>query len=120
MVVPNEGFYLQVGRRIQAQRGRKHMTQADLGQRLRPPVTRASIANLESGKQRVLLHTFMQIVEILECKLTDLLPDSPLSIRQGNAGSEVASELAEKVQIPNRTLQRIERELKAQTSKGRT
>lgn len=88
------------------------MTQRDLGHRLSPAVTRASIANLESGKQRLLLHTFLQLCEILSCEMRELLPPhiSPL---MPAAENHVTSEL-ERLQVPDKTLQRINRELTAQ------
>ena len=49
------------------------MTQGDLAARLVPSVTRASIANLELGQQRVLSHTLVQLAEALDVSVNDLL-----------------------------------------------
>jgi transcriptional regulator with XRE-family HTH domain len=40
---------------------------------LSPPVTRASIANLELGRQRVLVHTLVQLAHILDVPAAELL-----------------------------------------------
>ncbi len=49
------------------------MTQGELAARLLPTVTRASIANLELGKQRVLAHTLVQLADALDVSVSDLL-----------------------------------------------
>lgn len=74
MATEIEPFYAALGRRVQRLRHAKGMTQAELGQRLVPPVTRASIANLESGKQRVLVHTLVDLAQLLGVKVTKLMP----------------------------------------------
>jgi transcriptional regulator with XRE-family HTH domain len=102
-------FYLEVGRRIHGFRGTKGLTQGELGLRLTPPVTRASIANLENGRQRLLLHTFIQIAEILECELGDLVPPGVTSSRGKDLQTEVAGEL-KRFKIPNQARTRISRQ----------
>jgi transcriptional regulator with XRE-family HTH domain len=69
-----EPFYEALGKRIQGFRKRAKLTQADLGERLHPPLTRASVANIENGKQRVLAHTAVELAEVLNVSLDDLLP----------------------------------------------
>jgi transcriptional regulator with XRE-family HTH domain len=69
-----EPFYTEVGRRIQKLRIDRKLSQTTLGKSLIPPVTRASIANIETGKQRILAHTLVQLSEVLETSLTDLVP----------------------------------------------
>jgi transcriptional regulator with XRE-family HTH domain len=117
MPVWPERFYVDVGRRIQGLRSSKGLTQAELGLRLDPPVTRASVANLESGRQRVLLHTVVQLATILECELRHLVP----SIDGGRAGdleTDVAGELRG-FKIPNHARTRISRQLMVPIKKGR-
>jgi transcriptional regulator with XRE-family HTH domain len=67
-------FYAALGRRIRAVREDRSMTQTQLGARLAPPVTRASIANVEAGKQRVLAHTLVQIARVLRTPIDQLTP----------------------------------------------
>jgi transcriptional regulator with XRE-family HTH domain len=66
-------FYEGLGRRIQSLRKQRGLTQEQLGARLTPQVTRASIANIEAGKQRVLAHTVAQLAGALEVTADDLL-----------------------------------------------
>lgn len=72
-----EAFYGALGSNIQDARGRLKMTQAQLGLTLVPPSTRASIANIENGKQRVLVHTLVQLARTLETKVEKLIPFAP-------------------------------------------
>jgi transcriptional regulator with XRE-family HTH domain len=99
-------FYLEVGRRIQGLRVSKGLTQAALGRLLVPPVTRASIANLENGRQGLLLHTFIQITEILECSVSDLIPQRTQAHEDVSVESEVARELG-RARVPDDALRRI-------------
>jgi transcriptional regulator with XRE-family HTH domain len=69
-----EPFYEVLGSNIQEAREEQKMTQAQLGLRLNPPSTRASIANIENGKQRVLVHTFVQLAKALAVDIQDLMP----------------------------------------------
>ena len=69
-----EPFYGQLGRRIALARTRRGMTQEQLGRALEPQLTRASIANVEQGKQRMLVHTLVQVARALEVRPDELLP----------------------------------------------
>jgi transcriptional regulator with XRE-family HTH domain len=60
-----EPFYKELGKRIHAARVRAGLTQQDVAERLSPPVTRASVANMESGKQRILCHSLVALSEVL-------------------------------------------------------
>ncbi len=68
-----EDFYAQLGAAVRRGRQERGMTQSALAARLVPAVTRASIANLELGQQRVLAHTLVQLAEILDVPVGDLL-----------------------------------------------
>ena len=69
-----EPFYTSLGRNIQEMRDSLGLSQSALGQRLIPQVTRASIANIEAGKQRVLAHTLVQLASALGTNLSNLVP----------------------------------------------
>ena len=112
MVSTDEAFYKQVGRRIQGFRIRQGITQEELGRRLTPPVKRASIANVESGKQRLLLHSFVQLVQILDCEMRELLPSDGVYAQKEIVQTELRGELT-KLKMPNRAVQRISRQLVA-------
>lgn len=74
MPQPLDDFYEELGRRVRLFREKCEMTQSELGQRLQPRVTRASIANIEAGSQRVLAHTLVQLAAILGTNVVDLTP----------------------------------------------
>ena len=93
-----EAIYPQLGRRIQQLRVGRQFTQEQLGARLQPPVTRASIANIESGKQRLLVHTLLQVAHLLEVSVEDLLP-AP-STATGSPVAAIATELRRKLDLP--------------------
>jgi len=79
-----ESVYRQLGARVRAGRRDRGLTQDDVAARLSPPVTRASIANLELGQQRVLVHTLVQLAHILDVPAAELLSgpvDEPASWR---------------------------------------
>jgi transcriptional regulator with XRE-family HTH domain len=74
MATELEPFYEELGKRLQGFRKLANLTQADLGGRLHPPLTRASMANIENGKQRVLAHTAVELAEVLDVGVEQLLP----------------------------------------------
>jgi transcriptional regulator with XRE-family HTH domain len=80
------------------QRDKLHLTQQKVGDALEPRATRASIANIEAGKQRVLVHTLVQLASVLEVSVVDLLPE-----RTDKSGV-VRQELMEKLGLPKSKL----------------
>lgn len=56
------------------------MTQEQLGKALQPPMTRASIANIEQGKQRVLVYALVQMAQIFGVEAEDLLPKARTAV----------------------------------------
>ena len=85
-----EEFYVLLGNRIRTFRQQTGLTQEQLGNRLTPTMTRASVANIETGKQRVLAHTLLQLSGALDVSLDDLTRAEPIP---------VASEVAEQVNV---------------------
>jgi len=72
-----EPLYLEIGALVRSAREALGLTQTDVGQKLVPPVTRAAMANMECGNQRIMLHVLVQISVILGVPLTELLPGMP-------------------------------------------
>lgn len=76
LVVPSaespESVYLVFGRRLRKLRDQRGMAQHELA--LLSGLTRASIANIESGRQRVLLHQILQFSGALQVEISDLVP----------------------------------------------
>jgi transcriptional regulator with XRE-family HTH domain len=56
-------LYQAIGDQIKAARTKNKVTQTDLGKRI--GLTRSSIANIEAGRQRVMLHWLFQIAQEL-------------------------------------------------------
>lgn len=73
-----EAIYTRFGRELRRVRRQKGMTQDDLGQRVN--LGRTSIVNIESGRQRVHLHTFVGLADALELSPAELLPEEPESV----------------------------------------
>lgn len=98
MATKIEPFYQALGSKIQAAREGRRMTQHQLGQSLTPKATRASVANIEHGKQRVLLHTFVQLTDILKVDMRALLPASEPAA-SGPTSKDVERELRRKLKL---------------------
>jgi len=67
-------FYQQVGQSIRSRRG-KNLSQEALSSAV--GLTRTSISNIESGRQKMLLHTFVDIADALKVDPANLLPTRP-------------------------------------------
>ncbi|MCA1671851.1 MAG: helix-turn-helix domain-containing protein, partial [Actinobacteria bacterium] len=65
-------LYEVIGERIRAARVHAGTTQTELGQRV--GLTRSSIANIEAGRQRAMIHTLLQVAQALEVALADVVP----------------------------------------------
>jgi len=67
-----EPVYRRIGAIIRSQRRRLEWPQHALAARL--GMSRATLANIETGRQRVLVHQIYAFAEVLQLKPTDLLP----------------------------------------------
>ena len=67
-----KSFYSEFGRRLRNARAKAGLTQAELATQL--DLTRSSIANLESGRQRIQIHLIPVISRILSTSAESLLP----------------------------------------------
>lgn len=65
-------LYQAVGRRVRQAREGRRMTQEALAKRIK--MTRTSITNIERGRQKLLLHTLMDIASALSVEPSVLLP----------------------------------------------
>lgn len=83
-------LYEAVGVRIRDARQRAKLTQTELAQRL--DMTRSSVANFEAGRQRVTLHTLLQIAEELRTPAADLLAE-PVPSLEATSGNELTAAL---------------------------
>ena len=64
-------LYENIGSKIKEARQLRGVTQSELAKRLQ--LTRSSVANIEAGRQRVMIHWVMQIAEELDMPLLRLL-----------------------------------------------
>jgi transcriptional regulator with XRE-family HTH domain len=101
-----EPFYEILGSKIQEVREGKKMTQSQLGLSLTPPSTRASIANIENGKQRVLVHTLMQFARTMGVSVQSLLPPAEEDSRPASP-RDVELELKRKLKLPPPQLKKL-------------
>jgi len=80
---------------------KRGMTQEQLGDRLVPSVTRASIANVEAGKQRLLVHTLIRVADVLNLDVAALLdaPAKPAGRETSSSPPALTRELQRKLEI---------------------
>lgn len=110
-----EPFYKELGRRIQQARQQRGLSQERLGRLLRPATTRASIGNIEAGKQRVLVHTLVQIATVLEAGIDDLLFDHhpPTPVSSQAESTVIKLELAQKLNMLPSEIRKLAQQMKA-------
>jgi transcriptional regulator with XRE-family HTH domain len=76
VTMAEEAIYKAFGRAVATRRRKLELTQAELAARV--GMSRASVANIESGRQSVLLHHVYGLAEALKiAKISDLLPAKP-------------------------------------------
>jgi len=68
----NEVFYQQFGQLLRSARKSAGLSQEDLAKAI--GLTRTSVSNIEKGRQKVLLHTFAELLGVLQLPAPDLLP----------------------------------------------
>jgi transcriptional regulator with XRE-family HTH domain len=66
-------LYRELGRKLRQAREGLHLSQELLARRL--DISRASMVNIEAGRQRAPLHLLWQVAELLETELTSLIPN---------------------------------------------
>lgn len=88
-----EPFYIALGLRLRAIRSAQGKTQEELAKSVIPPMTRAAIANMEGGKQRVRAHTLWELAKALDVTPLELVPDSREQEKRAARLSAVQSEL---------------------------
>lgn len=80
-------IYTTFGRKVRTRREELRMTQADLSARI--GLSRASIANIERGRQAVLLHQFLALSEALALSPMGLIPSTKPADSQPDLPKEV-------------------------------
>jgi transcriptional regulator with XRE-family HTH domain len=105
-----ENFYLLLGAKVRTIRQQKGLTQEQLGSRLTPTMTRASVANIETGKQRVLAHTLLQLASALGVPLDDLTRTEPVSVT-ADVSEQLNVVLRKRLRLSEAQAQRLTRPL---------
>lgn len=72
-----ERFYVQLGQRLRDARNDIGCSQETVAHLLSPRLTRASIANIENGRQRTMAHHITQLSDILGVSLSWLMQGVP-------------------------------------------
>lgn len=104
-------LYRRLGRAVAERRQALDLTQSDVAEKL--GLSRASLANLENGRQRILLHQLFALVNVLKLKsILDLVPktwvppeplpeievsDSTLSPQQQSAVKSMVASASRKI-----------------------
>jgi transcriptional regulator with XRE-family HTH domain len=65
-------FYEEFGRRVREAREKAGLTQKAVAERLR--ITRSSVANIEAGRHRILIHQAVDLADALGVSVDELLP----------------------------------------------
>lgn len=82
-----EAIYRVFGQKLRELRVRKQIPQQELA--TLSGLTRASIANIESGRQRVLLHQVVEFAAALKVDLAEIVPqNSEINVGRESASSE--------------------------------
>jgi len=79
--------YKAIGETIRARRRQFHLTQEKLAPRL--GMSRASLANIETGRQTILVHQLYRVAAALELSPADLLP-APAEMSTRTSNTEIA------------------------------
>lgn len=94
MILLEEILYSEIGNLIKKTRLLRKLTQADLSDKV--GLTRASITNIERGKQKISIHTLYLIADVLNISPQSLIPEpSALQKTEGQL-SENLSEIKSK------------------------
>ena len=72
MLIAENDIYAIIGKRVHAARERAQLTQSELASRI--GFSRASISNIESGRQKIQVHVLWSLANALNVTAQDLLP----------------------------------------------
>jgi transcriptional regulator with XRE-family HTH domain len=78
--VPPESIYKEIGALIRAKRKALGFKQERLANELR--ISRGSLANIETGRQGILVHQLYKFATALKLKPAELLPPPPIDHRE--------------------------------------
>jgi transcriptional regulator with XRE-family HTH domain len=90
-----DAFYAEVGRLVREERKAKKLTQDELAEKVH--LNRVSITNIESGKQKILLHTLVDIANALEVSPDKFLPKAEGKINYETVKTQLDTREAKKI-----------------------
>lgn len=93
--IDEQRVYEHIGREIAQRRTSSGRSQADLARSIR--LTRSSISNIEKGRQKMLVHTLLEIAASLDVPASALLPTQTKLHHQVFSGSELSSDDREQI-----------------------
>ncbi|MEO0395711.1 MAG: helix-turn-helix transcriptional regulator [Cyanobacteria bacterium P01_A01_bin.137] len=77
MALDKDAFYVDLGQKVRAVREERKLTQEALASLL--GITRTSVTNIEKGRQKMFLHTFLEIAQGLSVSPDALMPSMQYS-----------------------------------------
>lgn len=83
-------LYQEIGNRIARARKKSRLSQQDLATRI--GLQRTSVTNIEKGRQKIMVHTLIELAQHLNVELTELLPRG-----DNSAGRDVANLLEQSI-----------------------
>lgn len=98
-VSDQENFYKSLGQRIREARQKNKFTQDDFANRL--DLSRASIVNIEKGRQHPPIHSLWNIAKLLNLEIADLLPSTKTEQTLSEGWKKIVSKkpIKEKTQV---------------------
>lgn len=86
VIMDDELFYKEFGKKLKDFRGKAHLTQSELAERV--GLSRTSVTNIEVGRQKIPLHLLYTLAASLGVEPAQLLPRKEnLSVRYSASGS---------------------------------
>lgn len=106
-------FYSELGHHILLARKKANLSQNELSKKVN--MSRASIVNIEKGRQHPPIHLLWEIAEILHTDVQNLIPDfAPISeeVELKNVFERVLSKTTKRTNINEESLDKISRFIK--------
>jgi transcriptional regulator with XRE-family HTH domain len=88
----NDGLYAALGNLIRARRKEQKLTQEKLAASI--GISRASLANIETGRQKVLVHQIYALADALGAPVGDLLPPPDKSVATADLSVKFSREVS--------------------------
>ena len=84
-------LYQEIGHRVARARKKANLSQQDLATRI--GLKRTSVTNIETGRQKVMVHTLLELAEHLGVTIEELLPREPSKDKRNDVAQLLESEV---------------------------